>query len=305
MRHLPYTPYPVCLIALLVLPVLGSCKMTTLPAGPLAADIEEGTRRTSSGDVVAYSLFVPQALEGVAAPPWPAVVLNHGFARSKAYQRNHALYMAQRGILVMTPDMVSLLGGESAQLRNIANTLDHVQWLRQRAADPDDSLFGLVDPDRMAMAGHSAGGAVSFEAAIDSQTSAGPVAAVVLLDAVPWDRTIERASQMQPLALASLRSEPSACNRNGRVLDVLQGLSFPVPDVRIIGATHCDPENPSDCLCGITCGPASPSSKALYQELMYLFLRDAFGLPPLEGEPASYAARLDELDAQGQVAVNP
>jgi hypothetical protein len=89
------------------------------------------------------------------------------------------------------------------------------------------------------------------------------------------------------------------------VLDVLQGLSFPVPDVRIIGATHCDPENPSDCLCGITCGPASPSSKALYQELMYLFLRDAFGLPPLEGEPASYAARLDELDAQGQVAVNP
>jgi pimeloyl-ACP methyl ester carboxylesterase len=305
MKHTRNAARPRCLIALLVLPALVSCKMAAVPAGPLTADVEEGMRRTSSGDVVAYSLFVPQALEGVAAPPWPTVVLNHGFARNKAYQRNNALYMAQRGILVMTPDMVSLLGGESAQLQNIANTLDHVEWLRQRAADPDDLLFGLIDPDRMALAGHSAGGAVSFEAAIDSQASAGPVAAVVLLDAVPWDRTIERAGQMQPLALASLRSEPSACNRNGQVLDVLQGLSFPVRDVRIINATHCDPENPSDCLCGITCGPASPSGKALYQELMYLSLRDSFGLPPLEGEPASYAARLDELVAQGQVAVGP
>jgi hypothetical protein len=86
------------------------------------------------------------------------VVLNHGFARSKETQYNNALYMAQRGIVVLTPNQVSLLTGKQGQLRNIANTVDHVQWLNDRTADPSDPLAGQIDSNRIGLAGHSAGG---------------------------------------------------------------------------------------------------------------------------------------------------
>jgi len=75
------------------------------------------------------------------------------------------MYLAQRGIVVLTPDMASLFGGEAAQLGCIADAVADVTWLAERSATPGDSLVGLVDPVRIGLAGHSAGGAVSFEAA--------------------------------------------------------------------------------------------------------------------------------------------
>ena len=129
--------------------------------------VEHSTRHTTSGDQVAYSLFMPQPGELLAAPPYPAVVISHGFARSKRFHANTACALAERGIVVLTPDLISLLGGEEAQQRNIENLVDHVRWLRTRAATEDDPLFGLLDPERIGLVGHSAGGAISLEAAIE------------------------------------------------------------------------------------------------------------------------------------------
>ena len=111
---------------------------------PLA--VESATRRTAAGDTIAYDLYVPQAVDGLPAPPWPAVVLNHGFARDKRYHARNARYLAERGIVALVPNLVSLLGGEAAQLRNVANTVDHMAWLRARSTTPGDRLRGLVDP---------------------------------------------------------------------------------------------------------------------------------------------------------------
>jgi predicted dienelactone hydrolase len=149
----------ICQCLFLVVPgLLQSCLTSATPVGPLQVQIESGTRTTSAGDTIAYDLFVPVASEQPPQPPWPAVVLNHGFARSKETQYNNALYMAQRGIVVLTPNQVSLLTGEQGQLRNIANTVDHVQWLNDRTADPSDPLAGQIDSNRIGLAGHSAGG---------------------------------------------------------------------------------------------------------------------------------------------------
>lgn len=109
---------------------------------------------------------------------------------------------------------------------------------------------------------------------------------------------------LQSLPMASLRSEPSPCNADNQVLEVLHGLGFTVQDVRIVGGTHCDPENPTDWLCTTTCGGGSAASQALYQELMYLFLRDTFGLLPMPGEAPSNPAALDDVAAQGKVVVS-
>ena len=129
--------------------------------------------------------FIPQSGPGLPQPPYPAVILTHGFARDKKFHRKNARYMAERGILVLTPNMSSLLGGERAQIKNMENTVDHIKWLITRSENPGDVLYGLIDPNAMGLAGHSAGGAVSFEAAIRAQTSGYPVAALCLLDAVP------------------------------------------------------------------------------------------------------------------------
>jgi pimeloyl-ACP methyl ester carboxylesterase len=275
------------------------------PAGLYAVSIESGRRAAAEGGHVCYDLFVPRPDPALPPPPWPALVLTHGFARNRGYQRNNAIYLAQRGIIVMTPDMSSLLGGERSQLGNIADLVGDVAWLADRSTAPGDPLAGLLDPARIALAGHSAGGAVAFEAAIDSFAAATPVAAVALLDAVPWGRTIDRAPEFPAIPLASWRSEPSSCNADGRVRSVLAGLAFPVEDVLIIGGTHCDPENPSDGLCGLACGCSTAERQARYQQFLYLFLRDAIQAAILADAPVSYAAALDEAAAQGTIARTP
>jgi len=211
------------------------------------------------------------------------------------------MYLAERGIVVLTPDMASLFGGEAAQLGCIEDAVADVAWLAERSVTPGDSLVGLVDPARIGLAGHSAGGAVSFEAAIDSQNTTTPVAAVCLLDAVPWDRTIARAPGFPKIPFASWRSEPEPCNAEGSVRSVLSGLSFTTEDVLIAGGTHCDPENPSDGLCALACGRSTTERQLLYQEFLYLFVRDALQAPSVPSEPATYAMSLDDAAAAGSI----
>jgi pimeloyl-ACP methyl ester carboxylesterase len=294
-------------LAVLVCALTGSCCLRgpTRPAGYYEVSIERGHYRTTTGERVRYALFIPEPDAELPPPPWPAVVLTHGFARDHTRHRNNALYLAERGVVVLTPDMGNLLGGERAQLQNIADLVGEVAWLAERSVTPGDTLSGLLDPVRIGLAGHSAGGAVSFEAAIDSQNAATPVAALCLLDGVPWERTIARAAEFPELAFASWRSEPSPCNADGEVRLLLNGLPLATGDVLIVGGTHCDPENPSDAACGLGCGCNTPERQLLYQQFLYLFVRESLQSPPVPSEPATYAAALDEAAALGLIVREP
>ncbi len=274
------------------------------PSEPaFTVSVEHGTRRTTAGDQVAYSLFIPQPSESSAAPPYPAVVISHGFARNKRFHADTACALAERGIVVLTPDLISLLGGENAQLRNIENLVGHVRWLRTRAAREDDPLFGLLDPERIGLVGHSAGGAISLEAAIELAQAGEDIAALMLLDGVPWARTVDRAADLPELAFASVRSEPTACNGEGAIHDVLARLPFPTEDILVVGGSHCDPENPTDLLCRIACGGSSEQARAAYQELIGAFLGDALAAPDAEMSHG-LAATVDRLTAAGRVVTN-
>jgi pimeloyl-ACP methyl ester carboxylesterase len=261
---------------------------------------ESGTRKTSTGDTVTYTLYIPVAIPELPAPPWPAVVLNHGFFRTKETQANSALSLARRGIIVLTPDQVGL-GGIVSRQTNVAVTLDHLDWLRTRGLTPGDPLDGRVDPHRFGLAGHSAGGAMSFEAAFASQSSDLPVAALFLLDAVPWSSTLETASKLSPIALGSLRSEPSPCNAKGLVRQLLGQVVFAVDDVLVVGATHCDGENPTDALCRLACGGSSLLRRYLYLRLMTLFFVETLNAPPVEAGSVGYGRTISWLEHQGLV----
>jgi len=276
-----------------------------LPAPASAAlfqvHVEQGTRTTTAGDTVRYALYVPVAAAGQPVPPWPVVILTHGFARSGARHALNAFYLAQRGVIVLTPDMVDLLGGEPAQLRNIANTVDHVRWLKGRGVTPGDVLAARVDAQRIALAGHSAGGSVSLEAALDAVAAGDEIAALVLLDAVPWPRTAARVASLPPLSYAALRSEPGPCNAFGSGAVFSDAPPVPVDEITIVGATHCDPENPSDLLCAIGCGGITATGTTLYQRLLYVFLKDRLAITPADGASDTFDATVDSLVATGAV----
>ncbi len=262
--------------------------------------VQHGTRRTTAGDQIPYSLFVPQRAELSTTMRHPAVVISHGFARSRRFHANTAHALAERGIIVFTPDLVSLLGGEQAQLRNIENLVDHVEWLRSRAVADGDPLFGLLDPDRIGLVGHSAGGAISFEAAMDLNQAGEGVLALMLLDGVPWARTVERAGELGGLEFATVRSEPDGCNAEGAILELLGRLTNVAEDILVVGGSHCDPEHPTDVLCRLACGGSGEQPREAYQELICAFFGEALDAPVTRSS-AGFQDTLDRLAAAGRI----
>ena len=244
---------------------------------------------------------MPAPANALPEPPFPAVILTHGFARDYGRHVDTALFLAGRGIAVMTPNMVSFLGLLPAQRRNIRNTADHARWLVARTADPADPLYRLIDPERIALMGHSAGGAVSFEAALHLQEEGRPAAALVLLDAVPYPRTIRNAARLHPLQLLSLRAEPAACNALGSVSGLVDALGFAADDLRVVGATHCDPEGPTDIACSIACGGSNAAKSTTFRTLIYLFLQEALAVPIIASTDGGFQSTVSDLTAEGVV----
>jgi acetyl esterase/lipase len=256
------------------------------------------SRVVPSGQSVEVVVFAP---DGAGEGPLPVLILSHGFARSPGRHAGTARWLAARGFVVVTPASPGWFQGD-AQQQNIDALADHARWIVERGATPGDALEGRVDAARLALAGHSAGGAVSIEAAAVLATEGTIVpAAVVLLDGVPWPRTLDAAPTFPPIPLASLRAGPSSCNNSGEIVDFLEALPFPQEDVRVVGSNHCDQENPSDFLCGLACGAASSTRQERFRDLMHRFLLDAMGVAGAEPTPA-YAETLDLLEAQGLVA---
>jgi pimeloyl-ACP methyl ester carboxylesterase len=94
------------------------------------------------------------------------------------------------------------------------------------------------------MAGHSAGGALVFSAAIRAQQEGIEVAQLILLDAVPWSETIKAAGLLRPLPLLSLSAEPSAMNARLKVEELHAAIEFPFMQLHLVGSSHVDAENP-------------------------------------------------------------
>lgn len=267
-----------------------------------AVNVERGTRLTTAGDEIAYSLFIPQRAGHLTTPPYPAVIISHGFARNQRFHHDTACALAQRGIIVLTPNLVSLLGGEQARERNIVNLVDHVRWLRARTQAQSDTLYGLLDRQRLGLVGHSAGGAISIEATIELDQMDEDINALMLLDGVPWTRTLDRAGELQEVAFASARSEPAACNADGSIRQFLARLPFVTSDILVVDASHCDPENPTDLLCRLACGGSRDQARTVYQELIQTFLGDALLIPSANNQ-SEFAASVERLQATGRIVV--
>jgi dienelactone hydrolase len=227
------------LAGLLLALVLAPCALAA-PAAPTTVEV------TLSGRTVPIDVHRP------AGTPRGAVILSHGFTRSRTTLGGHAAAIAEAGAIALSPDLPYTFDFR----RNAQGLSELVARLRA------GGTFG-PPVERVVLVGFSAGGLSSLLAA-----STPGVVGYVGLD--PFDK-VERgeggalgrdfAPSLKTEALL-LRAPPSRCNAQavaapwGRLLPRL------LQDTVIEGASHCDFESPTDWMCRWACGETDPRRQA-------------------------------------------
>lgn len=258
-----------------------------LSAGPLdAREIVERYIRMPESAIPDVALVYPESPTASSKPPYPLIVLSHGFGRSHVYHMLNARHLASEGFFVAVPD--------DTRPESLVRL---VQELIDRSLSRRGSLRGLVDHTRIGLAGHSAGGAGSLVAALELQETSTPVKAICLLDAVPGPDLIADAPSLEPVALSSFRAEPGTCNAHGVVVRLLQRVAWEVDDILVTGSTHCDQEDPSDVFCSTFCGKASGEHQRTFRRLMISFFKDAL----LGDSAGQHEALVSELEWSGRI----
>jgi dienelactone hydrolase len=190
-----------------------------------------------------------------AGAPRGAVILSHGFTRSRATLGGHAAALADEGALALAPDLPCTFDFH-CNARALADLVS-----RLRAGGP----FG-APVRRVVLVGFSAGGLSSLLAA-----STPGVVGYVGLD--PFDRI---ASDGRALGLESarglrtdavlLRAPPSRCNAHAVAAPWGAALPRLREDRVIDGASHCDFESPTDWMCRLACGDTDPGRQAAVRQ---------------------------------------
>lgn len=229
----------------------------------------------------AYELHMPSEMESGEPPgeanngessSFPLVVIIHGFNGSLKNHRVLAEYWSGLSCIVLVPtlaNMMAVLQSSRHQLRRrgIDAVCDFVRWLAvKRNTTGGDPLHNRIDRERIGLVGHSAGGAIVYEASCLLQAeNVCPPRAICLFDGVPWLHTIDRARNNELLAttdveafyqrdtvvdgdaeersrcvICSLRAEESSYNANGLVLELLAQATGSFMDILIPGAKHAD-----------------------------------------------------------------
>ena len=209
---------------------LGATPDYSLP-GPYAVSRGSGTFAASCS--MAYDTFTP---DGHAPAAW--VVLAHGLLRDRGPMEGLAEHLASWGLAVVAPDVCH-------------ETLPDLDY-GQNALNLVALGASVGGGAPVLQAGHSAGAVSSFVAASIDPLAVGHLG-LDLAD-VAW--TAQAAAPTLPVPSWGILGEPGFCNLYGNAVDVYAE----VPDhelVRVVGAGHCDFEDPTDLECTVPCGAGS------------------------------------------------
>lgn len=189
------------------------------------------------------------------APPRPsnaAIVLAHGFMRSRATFAGHAAALASEGVLAVVPDLPYV----SDSRKNARALIDLVGQLRAGALGPP--------VERVVLVGFSAGGLAALLAA-----HAPGVVGYVGLDAFdrPGGVGLEAARRLDTPALL-LRGPSAFCNAYAIAGPWSAALKNLVAERTLAEASHCDFESPTDRMCELFCGRADAARQAIVRDTL-------------------------------------
>lgn len=120
----------------------------------------------STSDIAGHALA--DAVPDASAAPYPLVVFSHGYGTASVWYAWLVEHLASYGFVVVAPDHQENSGEESGLVRTtivrpqaITRTLDYAATLTA----PEGALAGMIDMDRVAVAGQSYGGYTALAAA--------------------------------------------------------------------------------------------------------------------------------------------
>jgi pimeloyl-ACP methyl ester carboxylesterase len=181
-----------------------------------------------------------------------AVILAHGFTRTRETMAGHAVTLARDGYWVVVPDLPYLMNSRD----NAVALRDLIKQLQQGAAGEPLDRFVLV--------GFSAGGLSALLAA-----DAPGVAGYIGLD--PFDRPggVGLVAARKLAIPAFLLRGPSAkCNAYSIAEPWVKALPNLIEDRQFAAASHCDFEAPTDRLCTFVCGNTNPQTQAVVRDFL-------------------------------------
>ena len=193
-----------------------------------------------------------------AAPPRGAVILSHGFTRSRTTLGGHAQALAAIGVLAIAPDLPYTFDFQ----RNAQGLAELVARLR---------AGGTFGPplQRVVLVGFSAG-------ALSSLLAAATPGVVGYVGLDPFDKVAARSEKALGRDFAPslqtetvlLRAPPSRCNAHAAAAPWGALLPRLREDRLIEGASHCDFESPSDWACRLACGSTDPQRQATVRAVL-------------------------------------
>ena len=278
-------------------PTFAACLLAALcaacgsvPAGGSLPSVS-GQRLAVAGHELVIDVFMPVHSRDPArsipsdasprsSPPTGAVILVHGFTRSRTTMNGHAAALAADGALVLSVDMPCTFDF-ACNARALAGLVETVRagGLALGGARGGSSVGASVGAlgresgaslppvDRVVLVGFSAG-------ALSSLLAAGTPGVVGYVGLDPFDRTLQT-----PAVL--VRAEPSRCNAQAVAAPWAGVLPELQSDTVIASASHCDFESPTDWICTLACGPADEARQARVGALLRGAVRGWLG--PLPG----------------------
>lgn len=204
----------------------------------------------------------------------PGVVVAHGFSRSRRYMAGWGVILAERGLTaaVLTQPNWARHSRNAEAIARLAEAGQRGEW-----PVPLNGKIGLI--------GFSMGGQTTLTAAARMK---GPVDAWVGLDPVDFEgRGAALAGRVKAPGLVLL-AEPAPFNRHGNGVAMVKSYAGPLKILKVTGATHCDPESPTDLLGQLACGKVNAERHLLFRETTWAFLEQVLlGKRNESAEPVS------------------
>ncbi len=224
------------------------------PEGVLKSEL----RVKLTGKMVPVDLYVPRGLKQA-----PAVVVAHGFCRSRLNMAGWGVLLASNGFIAAIPNLPAW-ADHDRNSRALRELLDQVNS-KALVAGPEPTGAG-------ALMGFSMGGLCSLLAAATNEQAR----CWVGLDPADAGHKGAEAAKRIGVPCAILQAEPGHCNANGNAKQIVAALSGPLFVLRVRNATHFDLEQPADWLAERICGKTDPERHAIFERYAIAFLKAVF-----------------------------